>query len=75
MIRLAAAACLMAGLASAVHADCYRRTYSQDHMARNPGQSVEMLEVLFGRGERAGQAFVRAKFRGDGRLWKNGLYC
>ncbi|MEM6662887.1 MAG: hypothetical protein AAF666_12005 [Pseudomonadota bacterium] len=44
-------------------------------MARNPGQSVEMLEVLFGRGERAGQAFVRTKFRADDRLWKNGLYC
>ena len=40
---------------------CYQRTYSADHLAQNPGQTVSQLTISFGRlsdGQRVGEEAV-----------------
>ena len=63
---------LLAGLA---HADtCYNRTYSEQHMAKNPDQNVQVLSISF-HTDGALTAAVSARFRGDDATYRNTFGC
>lgn len=69
-------ATLIAATAGSAFADtCYRRTYSETHLQKNPAQTVRMIEVRFTDGADNRQAFARVIFRDGPKLWTNGLYC
>ncbi len=60
--------------AEALANQCYQREYTAEHLARNPGQTVETLQVLF---ITEGDFFARAKakFRGDTEVYETPLEC
>jgi len=68
---------VIAALSFAVDAvanQCYRRDYTPEHLAKNPGQSIEMLQVLF---ITEGDFFAQAKamFRDDPTIHQTDLIC
>ncbi len=68
---------LLASLGIAANAfanQCYQRAYTAEHLARNPDQMVESLQVLF---ITEGDFFARAmaRFRGDPDVYETTLEC
>lgn len=69
-------ATVMIASAGSVFADtCYRRAYSEDHLAKNPNQTVALIEMRFTEGAENRQAFARVIFYDSSKVWTNGLYC
>jgi len=68
--------CVLAALAagSAVAGSCYTRTYSAEHLRKNPNQTVAYLAIRFEGGDDV-IAHSRVRFRDSGRDWSNGLFC
>lgn len=75
MLRVLLGACLTLGLVPVAEAQgCFRRDYSEAHLAQNPNQTVEMLEVLFlTDGDLVAE--VRARLRDGPETFRNTLYC
>lgn len=75
-MRIMACTLIMAGLfaADALANQCYRRDYTAEHLARNPDQTVESLQVLFIT-EGAFFAEAKARFRGDAKVYETPLEC
>ena len=81
MIRILLLAAALSG-AAAVQAQqsCFARNYSSEHLAKNPGQTVRRMQIVFeglaeGPGTLGTSAGVAVWFRDDARRWTEGFYC
>ena len=74
-MRAYVAASLVIFAAGSAAADaCYSRTYSDQHMAKNPDQNVQVLSISF-HTDGALTAAVSARFRGDDATYRNTFGC
>lgn len=74
-MRAVIMAALMASMgATAVHAACYQRTYTAEHLAKNPDQTVRKLRIALPESiEGPGAAW--AWFRDSGKEYSMPLWC
>ncbi len=78
-MRLALALAALPALAQAVEPEsCWRRVYTEDHLAAQPAQTVRWIEVAFdafpGEDDNR-EAFVRVQFRDAPEVLRAYLFC